>query len=43
MFSQGMIEEAITYYKEAIRIKPDLAKAQKNLETALIQSSIVDF
>jgi hypothetical protein len=37
MFRQGMIEEAITYYKEAIRIQPDLAAAQKNLEKALIQ------
>jgi len=30
-----MTEEAIDYYKEAIRIRPGFAAAQKNLETAL--------
>jgi len=31
-------EEAITHYKMAIKIKPDFAAAQKNLETALLRS-----
>jgi len=33
-----MTEEAIDYYKEAIRIRPGFAEAQKNLETALLRS-----
>jgi len=34
----GMTEEAIDYYKEAIRIRPGFTAAQKNLETALLRS-----
>jgi len=33
-----MTEEAIDYFKEAIRIRPDFAAAQKNLEMALLRS-----
>ena len=36
-----MTEEAIDHYKEAIRIRPGFAEAQKNLETAL-RSKIQD-
>jgi len=32
-----MTEEAIDYYKEAIRIRPDYAKAHNNLRNALFQ------
>ena len=43
MFNAKMTEEAINYFKEAIRIRPDFTAAQKNLEKALIQSTTVDF
>jgi len=33
-----MTEEAIDYFKEAIRIRPDFTAAQKNLETVLLRS-----
>ena len=33
-----MTEEAIDYYKEAIRIRPGFAAAQKNLEMVLLWS-----
>jgi len=32
-----MTEEAIGYFKGAIRIRPGFAAAQKNLETALLR------
>ena len=32
-----MTEEAIDYYKEAIRIRPDYAEAHSNLGNALFQ------
>ena len=38
LFNAKMTEEAIDYFKEAIRIRPDYAAAQKNLETALLRS-----
>jgi len=33
-----MTEEAIDYFKEAIRIRPGFTAAQKNLETVLLRS-----
>jgi len=33
-----MTEEAIDSFKEAIRIRPGYATAQKNLETVLLRS-----
>jgi len=38
LFNAKMTEEAIDYFKEAIRIRPGFAAAQKNLETALLLS-----
>ena len=38
LFHAKMTEEAIAYFKEAIRIRPGFAAAQKNLETVLLQS-----
>jgi len=38
LFNANMTEEAIGYFKEAIRIRPGFAAAQKNLETALLRS-----
>ena len=38
LFNAKMTEEAIDYFKEAIRIRPDYAAAQKNLEMALLRS-----
>ena len=38
LFHAKMTEEAIDYFKEAIRIRPGLAAAQKNLETVLLRS-----
>jgi len=38
LFHAKMTEEAIDYFKEAIRIRPGFAAAQKNLETALLRS-----
>ena len=38
LFHAKMTEEAIDYFKEAIRIKPDFAAAQKNLEIVLLWS-----
>ena len=35
---RNMTEEAIDYFKEAIRIQPGFASAQKNLETVLLRS-----
>jgi tetratricopeptide (TPR) repeat protein len=35
LFNAKMTEEAIDYFKEAIRIRPGFAAAQENLETAL--------
>jgi len=35
LFHAKMTEEAIDYFKEAIRIRPGFAAAQKNLETVL--------
>jgi tetratricopeptide (TPR) repeat protein len=32
---RGRLEEAISHYKKALRIKPDYAKAKGNLERAL--------
>ena len=37
LFHAKMTEEAIDYFKEAIRIRPDLTKAQKNLNFALLE------
>ena len=37
LFNAKMTEEAIDYFKEAIRIRPGFAAAQKNLETALLR------
>jgi len=37
-----MTEEAIDYFKEAIRIRPGFAAAQKNLETVLRSMEIQD-
>ena len=38
LFNAKMTEEAIDYYKKAIRIQPDYALAQKNLEAVLLLS-----
>jgi len=38
LFNAEMTEEAIEYYKEAIRIRPGFAAAQKNLEKVLLRS-----
>ena len=38
LVTEGKNEEAVSHYKEAIRIRPDYAAAQKNLETALLRS-----
>jgi len=38
LFHAKMTEEAIDYFKEAIRIRPGFAAAQKNLEMALLRS-----
>ena len=38
LFHANMTEEAIDYFKEAIRIRPGFAAAQKNLEMALLRS-----
>ena len=38
LFHAKMTEEAIDYFKEAIRIRPGFAAAQKNLEGALLRS-----
>jgi len=38
LFTEGKIEEAISHYKMAIKLKPDYAAAQKNLEMALLRS-----
>ena len=35
LFHAKMTEEAIDYFKEAIRIQPGLASAQKNLKIAI--------
>jgi tetratricopeptide (TPR) repeat protein len=37
-----MIEEAIKYYREALRLKPDYVKAKENLRMALSQKNIQD-
>jgi len=37
LFHAKMTEEAIDYFKEAIRIRPGFAAAQKILETVLLQ------
>ncbi len=42
LFHAEMTEEAIDYFKEAIRIRPGFAAAQKNLETALRSMEIQD-
>ena len=42
MFNAKMTEEAIDYFKEAIRIRPGFTAAQKNLETALRSMEIQD-
>jgi len=42
LLNAKMTEEAIDYYKEAIRIRPGFAAAQKNLETALRSMEIQD-
>ena len=42
LFNAKMTEEAIGYFKEAIRIRPGFAAAQKNLETALRSMEIQD-
>ena len=42
LFNAKMTEEAIDYFKEAIRIRPGFAAAQKNLETALRSMEIQD-
>ena len=38
LFNANMTEEAIGYFKEAIRIRPGFTAAQKNLETVLLRS-----
>jgi len=38
LFHAKMTEEAIDYFKEAIRIRPGFTAAQKNLETVLLRS-----
>ena len=38
LFHVEMTEEAIGYFKKAIRIRSGFAAAQKNLETVLLQS-----
>ena len=38
LLNAKMTEEAIDYYKEAIRIRPGFAAAQKNLEKVLLRS-----
>ena len=38
LFHAKMTEEAIDYFKEAIRIRPGFAEAQKNLEAVLLRS-----
>ena len=42
LFAEGKNEEAIGYFKEAIRIRPGFAAAQKNLETALRSMEMQD-
>jgi len=42
LFNAKMTEEAIDYFKEAIRIRPGFAAAQKNLETALRSMEMQD-
>jgi hypothetical protein len=37
LFNAKMTEEAINYFKEAIRIRPGFTAAQKNLEMALLR------
>ena len=38
LFAKQKIEEAISHYKMAIKLNPDFALAQKNLETVLLRS-----
>ena len=38
LFGEKMTEEAIDYFKEAIRIRPGFTAAKTNLETVLLQS-----
>jgi len=42
LFHAKMTEEAIDYFKEAIRIRPGFAAAQKNLETVLRSMEMQD-
>ena len=42
LFNAKMTEEAIDYFKEAIRIRPGFTAAQKNLDTALWSMEIQD-
>jgi len=42
LVAEGKNEEAISHYKMAIKLKPDYAAAQKNLETALRSMEIQD-
>jgi len=42
LFHAKMTEEAIDYFKEAIRIRPGFTAAQKNLETVLRSMEIQD-
>ena len=42
LVAEGKNEEAIDYYKEAIRIRHGFAAAQKNLETVLRSMEIQD-
>ena len=42
LFNEKMTEEAIDYFKEAIRIRPGFTAAQKNLETVLRSMEIQD-
>ena len=38
LFTEQKIEEAISHYKMAIKLKPGFAEAQKNLEMALLRA-----
>ena len=39
---QGSLKEAINYFQEALRLKPDLTPARKNLEMAIREYGITD-